>query len=192
MNRAELLDSISQMIIDARIKQNKSQVYMAKALGVSRTTVRKWEEGTSPIPLVDFIRWYNALCLPPQPYVLDILYPDINTQNIDQDDGTRKKLLRLIQDLPSHMISKMYYLLRGSHGSSPAMILEKDIADVQTPLADRIKTCQQIVINYELADALDLLTDKSAPHPDIKELKSTILKATKAVIKRIDNYHIKE
>lgn len=179
---------VSDMLKQSRYKADKSQSYMATALGVSRKTIQNWEDGTTAPDVVQLYEWFNALCMPPHPYILKILYPDVDSNKFNDDAEMDKAIQVLARDLPMHEKRKLLFILEGRHGSSPTSVIDMMVANLQTPLRDRLNICQCIISNYEIAEDLDILTDKSAVRPSVEHLKSALASGIKAVQKRMNSY----
>lgn len=186
MNKIDIADKIASTLRKSRKSSNKSQEYMAKSLGVSRKTVQNWEDGISCPSEVQVYDWFNALCVPPQQYYLEFLYPDLNNETA-ADLVYQEELLEMVSSLPDHMKQKLYFILCGSHGSSPSAVIDMTVANLQTPLRDRLNVCQNVITNYEIADSVGELNDKTVKI-DIKKLKESYTNAVKAVKIRRNSY----
>lgn len=188
MEKYEINQKVADILKQSRYKTDKSQDYMAKMLGVSQRTVSSWENGYTMPDVPQFYQWFNVLCMPPHPYVLKLLYPDVDSKHFDNEAEMNKALLKLAQDLPEHSKRKLLFILEGKHGSSPVSVIDMMVANLQTPLRDRLNICQAIISNYEIAEALDLLTDKNAIRPSVKNLKDALESGIIAVRKRLNSY----
>lgn len=188
MFKDDIKSKVSEMLKQSRYKADKSQSFMSNALGVSRRTVQNWEDGTTAPDVVQLYEWFNALCLPPQPYILKILYPDIDSNKFSVDSEMNKAFSVLARDLPFHEKRKLLYILEGKHGSSPSSVIDMIIANLQTPLRDRLNVCQTIISNYQIAEELEQLTDPDAIRPSVNKLKSALESGIKAVHKRLNSY----
>lgn len=189
MKKTQSMILFADMLKDSRYKANVSQQYMAEHLGVSKRTVQNWEDGVTSPPIAMVYDWFNVLCLPPQPFILKILYPDVDSNQFDDEMMIDKALLLLSRDLPAHAKKKLLFILEGKHGSSPVSVIDMMVANLQTPLRDRLNVCQNILINYEMAEALDQLTDKGNIRPSVVNLKNALENGIKAVRKRINSYY---
>lgn len=179
---------VSDMLKQSRYKADKSQTFMANTLGVSRRTIQNWEDGATAPDVVQLYEWFNALCMPPHPYILKILYPDVDSNKFNDDAEMDKALLALAKDLPSHEKRKLLFILEGKHGSSPVSVIDMMVANLQTPLRDRLNICQCIISNYEIAEDLDILTNKDAVRPSVEHLKKALQSGIIAVRKRMNSY----
>lgn len=188
MSRNEINEKISKMMMQSRYVSGKSQEYVAKKLGISTKTVQNWESCKSMPDVAQLYDWFNALQVPPHPYILEILYPDVDSNKFDDNHEMDKALLALAKDLPMHEKQKLLFILEGRHGSSPVSVIDMMVANLQTPLRDRMGVCQTIISNYEIAESLDILTDKNAARPSVSHLKGALQKAITAVIKKQNSY----
>ena len=188
MGKYEISQSISNILMQSRYKSGKSQEYVASRLGVSTKTIQNWENCKSMPDVAQLYDWFNAIQIPPQPYILSILYPDIDSSKFESCDKVDKSFIEMIKDLPAHERQKLLFILEGTHGSSPSSIIDMMVANLQTPLRDRMGVCQTIISNYEIAESLDMLTDKNAVRPSVFNLKETLKKAITAVIKKQNSY----
>ena len=181
-------DKIADILKQSRYKSGCTQDTIAEKLGVTRKTVQNWESGKSMPDIAQMYNWFNAIQLPPQPYMLRILYPDVDSGKFDNESEMDKALLKFAQDLPTHAKQKLLFILEGKHGSSPISVIDMMVANLQTPLSDRLNICQSIILNYEMAEELDILTDKNAIRPSVINLKESLSSAMLAVKKRLNSY----
>ncbi len=179
---------VADMLRQSRYKADKSQTFMSNTLGVSRRTIQNWEDGTTAPDVVQLYEWFNALCMPPHPYLLKILYPDIDSNKFEDEHEMDKALSSLMRDLPYHEKRKLLFIFEGKHGSSPVSVIDMIVANLQTPLRDRLNICQNIITNYELSEDLDQLTNKDEIRPSVTNLKNALESGIKAVRKRMNSY----
>lgn len=176
MNTLELSDKFAQMWRKSREDAGKSQAYMAKALGVSRTTVQHWEDGTASPSQMKGFQWFDALGLQPLPYYLSLIYDtDINAGEIDS-------LTEIVSDLPTDQQKKILYLISGSHGSSVAGVIELITAYLLLPLRDRLAIAQSIATMYRVVLAEGSARADESIRPDMKILTQAINRGTMAVL----------
>lgn len=188
MNKNEINQRIAEMLLKSRYKSGYSQEYVAKRLGLSTRTVQNWENAKSMPDVAQLYDWFNAIQVPPHPFILAILYPDVDSQKFDDEGEMDKALLDMAKDLPYHEKQKLLFILEGTHGSSPVSVIDMMVANLQTPLRDRMGVCQTIISNYEIAESLDMLTDKEAVRPSVNHLKEVLQRAIIAVRKRQNSY----
>lgn len=174
---------IYEALREARNISGKSQEYMALELGIARKTVQNWEKGISEPTLGQAVDWFKLLGINPVPYLFQVVYPDMEGTNPDDDTETIKQgLENLLFSLPKEGLKQLMYLFYGEHGSSPRAVLNMIIAHLQTPMGARVSQSNIILKNYEMARKKNRLTDKNSIQPDIKLLKDAIDKGEAAEI----------
>lgn len=188
MYKHNIADKVADILKQSRYKSGRTQDYVADALGLTRKTIQNWENAKSMPDVAQLYGWFNAIQVPPHPYVLKLLYPDVDSSNFDNESEMDTALLKLAQDLPCHAKKKLLFILEGSHGSSPVSVIDMMVANLQTPLRDRLGVCQTIISNYEIAEELDVLTDKCNARPSVSNLKNALQSAIVAVKKRQNSY----
>lgn len=182
INRYDISEKFASMWRKSRTSQNKSQEYMARALGVSKATVQHWEDGTSCPSQKVGMEWFSALGVNPLPYYLDILYPEFETLSYNSDDKQiEDALIAFIKSLPASSKRKLLYCAYGKHGASPICALEMITAHLHTPLHMRLNVAQNISSNYQLAKFKKTLICSEQIQPDIQILDSAIAGGREAV-----------
>lgn len=186
MDNVDVAMKFAEMYRKSRYDSGKSQKQVADAMGVSVRTIQNWEDGTSSPTQVQSYQWFNAICVPPQKYLFEIYYPDIDGNKLHDktsDPEVDKALAHLLSDLPGHIKRKLLFILLGEHGSSPAAVIDMIVAYLLTPLKDRLNICLSIINNYEIAEALDMIIFDNIK-PSVNKLKDALTAAIKAVTKR--------
>lgn len=194
MNNVEISEKFANMWTRSRTDANKSQDYMAKALGVSRQTIQNWEKGLGcPNQMMGF-KWFDVLGLQPLPYYLQLFHPAMDGISVNSDDDQIKEaLIKCIEDSTPDQRRKLLYLFYGDHGSSPSGIIELMTAHLHTPLRDRITIANTVLASYDLAEALDELVQPDHIRPNTTLLKDSLLNALKAVKNKNHSYmNVKE
>lgn len=184
MTSVEISERLANMWCRSRADSGKSQEYMAKALGVSKKTIQNWEDGTSSPSHRKAFEWFDALGVPPLPYYLDLLYPDIMARLAADptEDVITETLITAVSHLGSEQKKKLLYLFLGEHGSSVTGILELMTAHLQSPLRDRISIAQSVVVNYRFAEKTGSIIRPDDIQPDLDLLSYSIEQGTEAVI----------
>lgn len=187
MTKLEVAEKFASMWKRSRMDAGKSQVYMAKALGVSKKTVQAWEEGTSCPSQLKGFEWFQALGLQPLPYYLEIIYPEFDMHHTQEED-IDMVLMSVIRDLPTSYRRKLLYALSGVHGSSVFGIIDLMCAHLQTPLRDRLNIAQSVATNYEIASSCGKLRCENHVQPDMDLLYRAIGNGKDAVLEGRENY----
>lgn len=182
---------LSDMWRRAREDAGFSQEHLAKALGVSKSTIQNWEAGiTSPSHDMGF-EIFHILGLQPLPYYLQVIYPDTyNIEKMSSDTGIENMLHALIRDLPPEERRKLLYVLAGNHGSSSLAIIDMVTAHLQTPLRDRLNVAQSIYINYEIAARSGNIQQPGKVQPNMDRLLAGIQLGKEAVLVGHGEYSI--
>lgn len=181
--------TIAEALRSSRNVAGKSQEYMAFELGIARKTILNWESGVSEPSVGQAIKWFKLVDKNPIPYLLQIVYPDMDKISYKDDDARiLKSLIQIINDLPADGVRQLMYLLFGNHGSSPRAVLQMITAHLQTPMKDRISHGQLVATDYELAKRCGNLSHPNHIQPDYDCLISAIDAAKAAVEKNAKEY----
>lgn len=181
LNRVLTAENLASCLSRSRTELNKSQKYMAQALGKSVGTIQHWEDGIGSPNLLDFLEWFNVLGLNPMRYLLDFLYPD-TFEGIESSDEIRQALIGYLKDnAPDSEIKKLAFCIFGNTGSSWHSQLDMLCAHNHTPMQSRISVASAITTNYAIAQSLDKLECTDHIMPDINNLKDSIDKAIQSV-----------
>lgn len=186
----DISDRFGAMFLEARKASGLSQLAAAKAMGVSKTTIQHWEDGTSSPSQKQGFAYFQKLGIQPLPYYLHVIYhAEFGAIQPGDDDAVIDAALsKMLHDLTPDMKRKLLFAAYGDHGSSPASVLEMVCAHLHTPLVSRIGVAELIKGNYDLACGLDRLAAKDYIMPDEELLKTAIDRAKEAVKNRGQNY----
>lgn len=191
MHDTGVVDRFALMWQKSRTDAGKSQEYVAKALGVSKSTVQNWEQGLSCPNQRQGFEWFKVLGLPPMPYYLSLLYPEFESDlSVMNDEQVDAALLALMKDLPTEVKKKILYIALGNHGSSPLAVLELMVAHLQLPLQARVSSAVALRTNYEVAEACHALVGTDEITPNIEVIEKAYAAAKKAVKERKTSYTI--
>ena len=191
MNTTELKDKFADMWRKAREDANVSQLQAAKLMGVSKTTIQNWENGTACPNQEKGFEYFKKLNVQPLPYYLKVLYPEEFESVINgntSDETVKATLHRLIDELPSSYLRKLLYLAYGNHGSSPLSVVELITANLHTPLRDRLNVAQHIILNYKIAEAHSMVVCPDNVKPNIDLLELATERGIEAVIRHENAY----
>lgn len=183
-----MADRFAAMWSKSRNDAGKSQDYMAKALGVSKKTIQNWEEGTSCPSQVKGFEWFSALGIQPLPYYLEMIYPEFEDIQPDDDARITEALLTFIRDTSPGQRKRLMYIIYGKHGSSPAAILEMIIAHLHTPLRARLNVALGVLTNYEVSASAGDQVEPDLVCPNIDTLSEAIERGKNSVLKGLDSY----
>lgn len=191
MNKIKIVNKISKMLNSSRLSVGISQDTMAKAMGVSKTTIQKWENGTIPIQLIRVFEWFNCLDVPPMPYVWSLIYHSFDNIDPKNDDiNIENALIDAIHGMSASSKRKLLYLIHGSYGSSFAAELELFTAYAHIALREKLDIANVIRLDYYIAKERNELLDKDNIQPDMELLDKAIQSAYKSVTNSKQNYTI--
>lgn len=175
--RTNLNDMTSDIMAEARIGKNRSQQYMARALGRSLTTIQNWESGISIPKLSDMGAWFGALGVNPMRSCLNYLHPDLY-KNLTQASSQKEiddALLFYIQNIASdHEKRELAFCIFGETGSSWPAQLDELTARNHLPIAHRINIARITVETYCMIRELGKLRGLDHVMPDIENVERAI------------------
>lgn len=165
MNEYDL--QVAKALEMARTKAGLSQEKLAKRLGISKPTVASRERGTSPVTLPEIFKWCVACRIPARrcmdaciyPGLLDYLQEDISTEE------KRQILHAAVDEMSNYEVDGWLYLYYGDHGSGPMAVLTEVLANLHTPLRDRVSIVNAIIGHYEMAQATKTDPDPNGTQP---------------------------
>lgn len=183
MNQIELAERFAQMWRKSREDAGKSQEYMAKALGVSKTTVQNWEAGTSCPNQLKGFEWFQALGVQPLPYYLELFFPS-KSGNVssEEDEKIEEALIKYAKALRPSERKKLLFVVYGQHGSEFEELIELMVAYFHTPDENRITVAQNICTNFEIAQATGKTVAKDSVMPDLKLVKNAIIRKRNKIL----------
>ena len=165
MNEYDL--QVAKALEMARTKAGLSQEKLAKRLGISKPTVASREWGTSPVTLPEIFKWCVACRIPARrcmdaciyPGLLDYLQEDISTEE------KRQILHAAVDEMSNYEVDGWLYLYYGDHGSDPMAVLTEVLANLHTPLRDRVSIVNAIIGHYEMAQSTKTDPDPNGTQP---------------------------
>lgn len=134
-----------------RKRIGKSQSFMAEALNVEVRTVGRWENGKSEPTVTEMINWFRVVGENPIPYMFILTYPDEFALEESENAENVERLYELMnENLTTEDKLALVYIYSGSHGSSPASVIQLTLAHLCNPLGARISVAEHIVEDYKL------------------------------------------
>ncbi len=191
MNEYDL--QVAKALETARTKAGLSQEKLAKRLGISKPTVASRERGTSPVTLADIINWCVACSIPARrcmdaciyPGLLDYLQEDISTEE------KRQILHAAVDEMSNYEVDGWLYLYYGDHGSDPMGVLTEVLANLHTPLRDRVSIVNAIIGHYEMAQSTKTDPDPNGTQPVMDVVRQARDCGQKAALQGVDAYSVK-
>ena len=191
MNEYDL--QVAKALEMARAKAGLSQEKLAKRLGISKPTVASRERGTSPVTLADIINWCVACSIPARrcmdaciyPGLLDYLQEDISTTE------KRQILHAAVDEMSNYEVDGWLYLYYGDHGSDPMGVLTEVLANLHTPLRDRVSIVNAIIGHYEMTQSTKTDPDPNGTQPVMDVVRQARDCGQKAALQGVDAYSVK-
>lgn len=115
------------------------------------------------------------------PYLMSMLYSDKLVSSGSTSFNAKNQLSLYINELDDFHVLELLYILSGNHGSSPTGTLDMITAYLHLPLATRLCSTENILNNYEIAEALGTLVNDNQILPKTATLKKCTAAARKAV-----------
>lgn len=174
-----------------RYNSGISQETMAFELGVSRRTIQNWESGISHPNIMQSASWFKLLGISPVPFLLrlhDDIFDTISADSSDED--ITLALMSIVQALPSSQKRALLYLFAGEHGSDPESVLQMLLANLHTPMKDRVAVVSAVINNYDISKSTNSLVDTSHIMPNMNLLRTAYQSGKEAASKGNNGYSI--
>lgn len=191
MNEYDL--QVAKALEMARAKSGLSQEKLAKRLGISKPTVASRERGTSPVTLADIINWCVACSIPARRCMDACIYPGL-LDYLQEDISTKEKrqiLHAAVDEMSNYEVDGWLYLYYGDHGSDPMGVLTEVLANLHTPLRDRVSIVNAIIGHYEMTQSTKTDPDPNGTQPVMDVVRQARDCGQKAALQGVDAYSVK-
>lgn len=185
---------IAETLKMARNESGLSQAVLAKRMGVSKRTVIKWEQGINAISCPMLVRWFVCCGVAVKRYIDACLHPGL-LEHLEDDpiDAEKRKILHeAIEEAGSYEVDLLLYMRYGDHGSDYLAVLCEVLANLHTPLKDRVAICRAITGHYEMARATGTDPDPNGLQPNMAILYQAQDCGEAAAMKQNDAYTINQ
>jgi hypothetical protein len=118
------------------------------------------------------------------PGLLEHLEDDLSSM------GKRKILIDAMMECSSYEIDALLYIRYGDHGSDHIGVLTEILANLHTPLKDRVAVCRMVSGNYEITQATGTDPDPNGTAPKMEILYQAQDAGTEAAMKSNDSYTV--
>lgn len=95
-----------------------------------------------------------------------------------------------MMECSSYEIDALLYIRYGDHGSDHIGVLTEILANLHTPLKDRVAVCRMASGNYEMAQATGTDPDPNGTAPKMEILYQAQDAGTEAAMKSNDSYTV--
>lgn len=185
---------IAKALEMARSKAGISQERLAKRMGVSRPTIAGREQGTSPVSLAELIDWCVSCGVPAKRYTDACIHPGL-LEYMEDDITTEDKrqiLHAVVDEMSNYEVDGWLYLYYGDHGSDPLGVLTEVLANLHTPLRDRVTIVNAIIGHYRMARSTDTDPDPNGIQPVMPIVQQASDCGTEAARRGDDAYSVRE
>lgn len=176
----------------ARMRSGLSQQKLAAKMDVNRGTIANWEQGLAAISLPMAMRWFTCCGVSVARYMDACIHPGLLKHLEDDlsDLEKRKALIDAMMECSSYEIDALLYIRYGDHGSDHIGVLTEILANLHTPLKDRVAVCRMVSGSYEMAQATGTDPDPNGTAPKMEILYQAQDAGTEAAMKSNDSYTV--
>lgn len=176
----------------ARMRSGLSQQKLAAKMGVNRGTIANWEQGLAAISLPMAMRWFTCCGVSVARYMDACIHPGLLEHLEDNlsDMEKRQILIDAMMECSSYEIDALLYIRYGDHGSDHIGVLTEILANLHTPLKDRVAVCRMVSGSYEMAQATGTDPDQNGTAPKMEILYQAQDAGTEAAMKSNDSYTV--
>ena len=176
----------------ARMRSGLSQQKLAARMCVNRGTIANWEQGLAAISLPMAMRWFTCCGVSVARYMDACIHPGLleHLEDDISDMEKRKILIDAIMECSSYEIDALLYMRYGNHGSDHIGVLTEILANLHTPLKDRVSVCRMVSGSYEIAQATGTDPDPNGTAPKMEILYQAQDAGTDAAMKSNDSYTV--
>lgn len=176
----------------ARMRSGLSQQKLAAKMDVNRGTIANWKQGLAAISLPMAMRWFTCCGVSVARYMDACIHPGLLEHLEDDlsDLEKRKALIDAMMECSSYEIDALLYIRYGDHGSDHIGVLTEILANLHTPLKDRVAVCRMVSGSYEMAQATGTDPDPNGTAPKMDILYQAQDAGTEAAMKSNDSYTV--
>lgn len=176
----------------ARMRSGLSQQKLAAKMDVNRGTIANREQGLAAISLPMAMRWFTCCGVSVARYMDACIHPGLLEHLEDDlsDLEKRKALIDAMMECSSYEIDALLYIRYGDHGSDHIGVLTEILANLHTPLKDRVAVCRMVSGSYEMAQATGTDPDPNGTAPKMEILYQAQDAGTEAAMKSNDSYTV--
>ena len=188
----EYLVRTAKVLEIARMRSGLSQQKLAARMGVNRGTVANWEQGLAAISLPMTMRWFTCCGVSVARYMDACIHPGLLEHLEDDlsDLEKRRILIDAMMECSSYEIDALLYIRYGDHGSDHIGVLTEILANLHTPLKDRVAVCRMVSGSYEIVQATGTDPDPNGTAPKMEILYQAQDAGTEAAMKSNDSYTV--
>lgn len=174
------------------MRSGLSQQKLAAKMGVNRGTIATWEQGLAAISLPMAMRWFTCCGVSVARYMDACIHPGL-LEHLEDDLSDMEKrqiLIDAMMECSSYEIDALLYIRYGDHGSDHIGVLTEILANLHTPLKDRVAVCRMVSGSYEMAQATGTDPDPNGTAPKMEIFYQAQDAGTEAAMKSNDSYTV--
>ena len=138
----------------SRYRSGYSRKNMSKVMDVSESTIKSWEEGQGSPTFFGILEWCRTTGTSFFRAMLDFFWPNVfkGLSGTDSNSKILNALCTYIEQIAGPIeVKKLYYLIRGNHGSEWSGLLDMACAHEHTSLKTRCGIAEIISVSYDLS-----------------------------------------
>ena len=138
------------------------------------------------------MRWFTCCGVSVARYMDACIHPGLLEHLEDglSDLEKRRILIDAMMECSSYEIDALLYIRYGDHGSDHIGVLTGILANLHTPLKDRVAVCRMVSGSYEMAQATGTDPDPNGTAPKMEILYQAQDAGTEAAMKSNDSYTV--
>lgn len=139
---------VAETLEKARAEAGISQATLAKRMGVSRQSVIKWEQGINAISFPMMMQWFVGCGVSLERYLDSCIHPGL-LERLEEDPTDKEKrrmLHEAIEECSAYEVDTLLYIRYGAHGSDHLSVLTEMVANLHTPLREKLLHILRIAV----------------------------------------------
>lgn len=180
------------LLAQIREEAGLSQEEAATKLNVHRTTIMRWENGTSSPDMVQVVYYIEkVLHKSLRQLIYSYMHKQTSTKTLISmnEVNARKDLCKIVMcEMPFIDVNVLTYLWHGKHGSDPHAVTQLLAANIESPMSSRVINATAVLTNYEMALRGQRIPE-DAPGVDFDALLSATQAGKTAAIENKGSYY---
>lgn len=179
------------LLAQMREEAGMSQEEASSRVNVHRTTLMRWENGTSSPDVIQLIYYIErVLNKSLRQFMHSFKSRERVLISIDDLDARKELCEAVMYEMPILDVKELNYLWHGKHGSDPHAVTQLLTANIESPMQSRVLNATAVVTNYELAMHQGKVPE-GAPAVDFESLLSATQAGKTAAIENKTAYYDK-
>ena len=185
----EIRTACAAVLQQLRLEKGFSKERMAREMYVDPKTWARWESGESMPSVADFMFVFEESGTDSLPMLLKFMYPDKYGGLGNETQDVRTSMANYLRDVASdRMISTLYYLLYGNHGSNIEAQVQELLMLDHLPLIYRYVAANSLKTCWDIACGQGELLNEGYIMPNMELFNKALDQAHKAAVTGKNNY----